>query len=107
MESIREMTDAEFVLLSNLIKKASKKISFIREELLVSNMNDGDMGSLLLIPKQTIGQKRVFGERISEYSFNDIDGIEVLVSLNLDSDGELFEIDIWKTNFDPLIKLPD
>ena len=39
-------------------------------------------------------------------NFN-IDGVEVIASLNVDVDGVLFELDIWKTNFEKLVKLPD
>ena len=31
----------------------------------------------------------------------------VIASLNVDVDGVLFELDIWKTNFEKFVKLPD
>lgn len=42
-----------------------------------------------------------------ETQFTDIDGVEVIASLNVDVDGVLFELDIWKTNFEKLVKIPD
>jgi len=44
---------------------------------------------------------------ISEHLFLDVDGVTVIASLNIDKDGNLFELDIWKTDYSPLIKYPD
>ncbi len=49
----------------------------------------------------------IFGKQISDFQFTDVDGVEVIASLNVDSDGNLLELDIWKTDFGKLIKLPD
>lgn len=43
---------------------------------------------------------------LSEYQFNDLDGIVVIASLYIDNENKLFELDIWKTNCAPLKKLP-
>jgi hypothetical protein len=32
--------------------------------------------------------------------------MEVIASLNLDTEGRLFELDAWKTDFNPLVHLP-
>ena len=69
-------------------------------------MKDSGMGSLLLFTKKTRNKNRVFGECIAEYLFHDEDGVEVNVALNIDEDGDLFELDIWKVDFSPLIHLP-
>ncbi|WP_421750901.1 DUF6984 family protein [Croceimicrobium sp.] len=37
----------------------------------------------------------------------DADGVEVIATLYLDKDGSLFELDLWKTNFEPLLILPE
>ncbi|MDR0697788.1 MAG: hypothetical protein LBG28_01000, partial [Tannerella sp.] len=68
----------------------------------VRPMNDGGMGSILIINKNDESD-RIFGEQIGECCFVDEDGIDVVVSLNIDNKGNLFELDIWKTNFSPLI----
>ncbi len=51
-------------------------------------------------------EDRKFGRRASECQFTDEDGVEVLASLNLDQDGNLYELDIWKTDFGKLIRIP-
>ena len=44
---------------------------------------------------------------MAEIQFTDTDGVEVLASLNLDQDGKPFELDVWKTDFNALIRIPD
>lgn len=70
-------------------------------------MDDGEMGSLLLFPEGILNEKRKFGEQVSDFQFKDEDGIDVIASLNLDDNGKLLELDVWKTDFSKLIKLPD
>lgn len=72
--------------------------------LTVSCLNDGGMGSMKLYmslpPKEIIST--IF---VSECSFKDSDGIDVLASLYLDQDHEICEVDIWKADFSPLIRI--
>ena len=108
MESIRKPSSQELKLIKLLVHKGARTFPINWEtELKVCSMHDGGMGSLSLFPKGTVVDNRKFGERISEYQFQDVDGIDVIVSLNLDTKGELFELDVWKTDFSPLIRLPD
>ncbi|GAA3953623.1 hypothetical protein GO495_31495 [Chitinophaga oryziterrae] len=94
-------------LLEILIKKASKAFLFDwKVDLLVQTMEDAGMGSLHLFPSGIIDEDRLFGEQVSEYQFTDEDGIDVIASLNIDCKGYLLELDIWKTDFSPLIKIP-
>ena len=62
------------------------------------------MGSMKLYmslpPKEIIST--IF---VSECSFKDSDGIDVLASLYLDQDHEICEVDIWKADFSPLIRI--
>lgn len=108
MELNRKPTLEEVKLLEFLIKKSSLAISQNwKENLLVRPMNDGGMGGLYLFPAGRIFEDRILGKQISDFQFVDLDGIEVIVSLNVDTDGNLFELDIWKTNFERLLELPD
>lgn len=101
-------TKQEEQLIELLVHKSSLKIpEDWKNGLLVCPMNDGEMGSLYLFPRGKIAKGRKFGKQVSEFQFTDTDGIEVIASLYVDSDGNLFELDIWKTNFSKLIKLPD
>lgn len=108
MELNRTPTQDETRLLEFLIQKATVKFpSDWSTNLLVSPLNDDGMGSLLLIPEGVIPDNdRKFGEAVSELQFTDEDGIEVIVSLNIDDAGRLYEMDIWKTDFSPLMVIP-
>ncbi|MCE2495533.1 MAG: hypothetical protein J4F31_02985 [Flavobacteriales bacterium] len=109
MGSNRKLTPQEENLLSILVKQSSVILpTDWKEGLLVRSMNDDGMGSLCLFPKGEIKEDdRSFGESVSEFQFTDQDGIEVIASLNLDNNGDLFELDIWKTDFSKVIRLPE
>jgi hypothetical protein len=72
----------------------------------VQDMSDGGMGSI----KFYIGRPRSeleYGEEIAEAAFQDADGVPVSLSLSIDKVGNLFELDVWKVDFSPLIRYPD
>lgn len=106
---LRNPTLDELRLIDFLIKN-SKEFYLPKDWrplLKVKDMEDGGMGSLLLFPEGKIRKNRIFGGQISEFQFQDDDGIQVVASLNVDKNGELFELDIWKTNFSKLIRIPE
>lgn len=107
MQLSRKPSLLEIRLLEILIKKSTKPIpENWQKELLVCPMNDGGMGSLRLFPQGQIIENRTMGEQASDFQFSDRDGVEVIATLNLDQDGNLYELDIWKTNFERLLDLP-
>lgn len=74
----------------------------------VREMDDGAMGSLQLLSQDSSGGKgRQLVECKAAVQFTDSDGVEVIASLNADEEGSLFELDMWKTDFSPLIRIPD
>ncbi len=104
----RKPTLQEELLLEFLLKKSFQKVvKNWKEGLLVRPMDDGEMGSLLLFPRGEIIENRTLGEQVSDFQFTDTDGVEVIASLNLDSKGNLFELDVLKADFSPLIKFPE
>jgi hypothetical protein len=104
----RKPTLQEIKLLEFLIKKSSVVVpKNWQYSLIVCPMDDGQMGSLKLFPNGEIRNKRLFGKIMSDFQFTDQDGVEVIATLNIDKEGKLYELDIWKTDFSPLIKFPD
>ncbi|ABK02388.1 conserved hypothetical protein [Arthrobacter sp. FB24] len=73
------------------------------ESLRVSDMDDGGMGSLLF---ETTKPDRMFGRTLSEGWFKDEDGFPVMLCLNLDKEDDIFELDSWKVDFSPRLRLP-
>lgn len=74
--------------------------------MLVEPLNDGGMGSLRFIPVQNSNDMRRYGGTIIEDEFYDLDKTLVSLAVYIDTDGKLFELDIWKVDFSPLIALP-
>jgi hypothetical protein len=106
---LRSPSTPELMLLEYLISgianwRPSEKM---RENLKVGAMNDGRMGSLRLFPSGSEDQNAQFGKCASACHFTDEDGVEIIASLNLDQYGNLYELDLWKTDFGKLIRIPE
>jgi hypothetical protein len=69
---------------------------------LVGEMDDGGMGSLAFAP---LGRR--LGGTVSECQFTDADGVLVCAALNLDENGFPLELDMWKVDFEPLVRWPE
>jgi hypothetical protein len=106
MESSKEINSIQKAALEYLVVKAGLDLpDDWNRSLFVRQMDDGGMGSFLILQTNPIGKEsRKFGRRASEYQFNDEDGVPVLVTLNLDENDELFEVDICKVDYSPVIK---
>jgi hypothetical protein len=104
---IRHLRDPEMALVVQLLQKAGNPGQLLDrlDALNVQEMSDGGMGSLYFASATENPDERRFGRRIAEIQFNDVDGVPVLVSLNVDKEGDLFELDVWKTNFKPGIHI--
>ncbi|AFL88567.1 hypothetical protein Terro_2670 [Terriglobus roseus DSM 18391] len=69
----------------------------------VEFMKDGGMGSLRFTG---LGPRKMDHELIAVRA-RDEDGMGLEISLNVDQDGDLFELDIWRVDFKPLLRLPE
>jgi hypothetical protein len=74
------------------------------DEIRVQEMADGGMGSLRF---EGEGTERHRSTTVASAQFRDADGTAVLVSLDLDQNGALFELDVWKVDFSSLQQIPD
>lgn len=109
METLRKLTIKEENLITFLIQKENLNIdSDWKKNILAFSMNDGNMGSLKLCPDGIYDNKREYIQSfVSEYEFKDKDGVDVVASLFLDKEGNLYELDIWKVDFSKLIAFPE
>lgn len=69
------------------------------------DLKDGGMGSVRLVEGADDSRRRM-GRELVAVSYTDEDQVPVLISLNVDERGHLFEIDIWKVDFKPLLRYP-
>lgn len=97
----RKPSEAELIIIRYLVMKSGYIMPW-EDEVLVAEMVGGN-GSLLIIPKQQRDKcNRKFKKNICDIVLKDIDNTDVVVSLNVDDDDCLFELDIWKANYDTL-----
>lgn len=68
----------------------------------VEFMKDGGMGSLRFAG---LGSRKM-GRQAIAVRAADEDGVPLEISLNLDQNGDLFELDVWRVDFKPLLRLP-
>lgn len=50
--------------------------------------------------------RRGLGEVLAEAEYVDEDGVPVLIAINADKSGNLYELDFWKVDFSPLRRYP-
>jgi hypothetical protein len=97
----RAIRQDEFELVSYLLQliKDRPEISIPK---LVSDLDDGGMGSI----RFDLGDKRQFGNELIQVNYVDDEGIDVIISLYLDDQNDLFELEFWKVNFNELKRYP-
>ena len=106
MGNMRQLKDDERALLTKLIlsKPDSVYLLALLNNAIVEEMNDGGMGSLRFsIPGK---KSRRFSKQLLEKEFVDTDGVPIMVAINLDEQGLLYELDIWKVDFSSLKRFP-
>jgi hypothetical protein len=69
----------------------------------VVDLSDGGMGSIRTVPLDNQKRKAI---PIASANYYDRDDILISVQITCDESGRLFEIDIWKTDFSPVIRYP-
>lgn len=75
------------------------------ENAVVEDMNDGGMGSIHFVCGRD--RERKMGRCVVEKVFQDVDNVPIMVYLDLDEQDDLFELDIWKGDFSPVISYPE
>jgi hypothetical protein len=106
----RKLSAQEKAVMSALLRDNPEIQHFADEleDLVAIEMDDGGMGSLSLISKRLDGVgPRTLGKEIAVGEFLDRDGVTVSVAINVDREKRLYELDVWKVDFSPLLHWPD
>ncbi len=74
--------------------------------LLVRAMRDGGMGSLEFAAPENAASTTGRIVELSSVKFLDSDGVAVVATLNGNEDRTPVELDVWKTDFSPLLGIP-
>src|SRR5437868_5611610 len=94
----RKLSTQELSFLKSMLAEREDGAKYISTlaACVVDEMDDGGMGGLRFHSSKP---NRKLGIELASTQFQDDDGIDVLATINLDQYGDLFELDIWKTNF--------
>jgi hypothetical protein len=106
MKQPRNLREDEKALIADLIRAhdGPERLLESLADSRVEDMEDGGMGGVRFFARD--GQLRHFGTQLLEVEFLDADGVALIVAINLDGQGELYELDLWKVDFSPLIRFP-
>jgi hypothetical protein len=107
--AFREPTREQRRLLAALLARSPWEITpgGWLDRVRVAAMDDGGMGSFRIAAPGAAEESRAFGSEGAELAFQDADGTPVLVTLYLDRDGAPFEVDVWRVDFSPVVRIPD
>ncbi|MNK09254.1 hypothetical protein D3C87_272070 [compost metagenome] len=105
MRMSRKLKEEEKALIKWMVKDTDKGDVIIKnlENYLVDEMDDGGMGSLHVVGNED----RIFGRELAKGDFSDIDGMPVFISVDLDTNDDFYELDVFKADFSALKKFPD
>ena len=98
---MRTLLDDEIPLLRRLLALGGRQER--TDHLLIEPLADGGMGSFRIGEFAAV---RELGYSVAEVHFSDADGILVTAVLNVDTQDQLFEVDVWKVDFSPLQRWP-
>lgn len=104
---MRRLTENEFAVCAKLISNTrnSKKLMSQLETATIDLLPDGGMGSMRFV---IFGKEegRKFGNKVAEAKALDSDGIPLFFSLLVDEEGNLFELEIWRVDFNEIRQFP-
>lgn len=105
---MRTITSTEFEFLKSIEALCGINLQALglSDKSLVEPMDDGGMGSIYFPIENRTQLSRRFGQQIVEGISSDLDGTPVNFTINLDEDGLLFELDMWRIDFEPLQHFP-
>jgi hypothetical protein len=103
---VRRLREEEKALIAKLAKGLPMESVILDsiEDAVVEELGDGGMGSLKFVNLSSSDQR--FAKQLREATFADDDGVPVLITINLDQNNGLFELDIWKADNSPLKRFP-
>jgi hypothetical protein len=105
--TVRKLKPDEIALITWMIKDTEEGADIIKklDEIQVEEMDDGGMGSLKVVVKGE--DHRVYSKDLASADLWDIDGVPVFISVDLDMNGDFYQLDVFKGDFSPLKKFPE
>jgi hypothetical protein len=103
---LRKLKSEEVGLITHMLNQVPNGDYFIKKlpSLMVTEINNGRMGRLRFLSETS--QKRTMQKEVAHINLRDADDMSLSITLNLGTDGELYEFDIFKADFTPLKQFP-
>jgi hypothetical protein len=98
----RKLKEYELNLVKYLVKISEQDSSYNIPDL-VEELKDGKMGSIRFISGEP-GRK--YGADLIQVEYKDDDSIPVIITLSLDNQQQLYELEFWKVDFEKLLRYP-
>ncbi|WP_342644909.1 hypothetical protein [Mucilaginibacter sp. CSA2-8R] len=99
----RPIREEEILLVSYLVSIAYNKPDGLTIPATVYTMNDGGMGSIRFTDNDDTS---VYQRDLVNAECTDEDGVPIFISLNLNTGNKLYELDMFKGDFNPLKRFP-
>lgn len=108
MAHFKYLSNIEKKLLIRLIGLSNQSIQCdVDKVMAVKSGNEGLYSIKLYDENVSQNDNRQFGKQISEIQYLDEDDVPVIISLFVDKEDNLFEIDFWKADYSEIKKFPD
>ncbi|MGY0427336.1 MAG: DUF6984 family protein [Polaribacter sp.] len=101
---MRNLNQKEKKLIKFLLRKI--KYDYELDNLIVDEIGGYPSESISFLSNRDNVQRKM-SKAIIECTFTDVDNIPISISLNIDDEGHLYELDIWKVDFSKIIRYPD
>jgi hypothetical protein len=99
---IRTLTEQEETLTKFLLSKVNSDHKIPKT---VEELEDGKMGTVRFMETNST-EDRKYQKDLIQVQYKDLDNVTILITLTQDNNGGLFELEFWKTDFNPLIRFP-
>ena len=105
---MRTISENEFEFLVGVESVSGQNLQLLglSRTSVVEPMADGDMGSIRFASCSNSDEPRSLGRTIVQGEFDDSDDVLVSFTITVDNNKELFELDLWRVDFEPLQSLP-
>ena len=100
----RFLREEEKVLLKTMLASRFDVLPQTLDKVLVQDMNDGGMGSIEFLPDSVKSPSSA--RMLTDAEYMDEDGVPALITIYLDPQSRLNEVDFWKVDFSPLKRFP-
>lgn len=104
---MRGLTRDEFEVCAKLISRTLSHEKLLHQLKLaeIDLLPDGGMGSMRFFIAKEEGERK-FGEKVAEGKAFDSDGVPIFLSLLVDREGNLFELEVWRVDFKEIHRFP-